>query len=84
MILYIENTTHIEDQIYNFLNTAAEFVVEKYTTKLNNILEWYTERPSYIKHILQHIDQILNDIQKKVDKLSLAINDFKKQEEYLL
>lgn len=82
IILYIVDTTNIEGQIYDASHAAAETVRVKHTTKLNNFLEWYTERPAYLKHILQHIDEIHNDIQEKVDKLSLAVSYFKKQEEY--
>lgn len=81
IILYVVRTTNIECEIDDFSHAIAETIIETYTTKLNNFLGWYTERPTHLKHILQHINEIHNDIQEKVDKLSLAMRDFKKQEE---
>lgn len=82
MILYVVNTTHVEGQIYDYIHATAETLVEKYITKLNSVLGWYTDRPTHFKYILQYIDQTHNELPGNIDKLSLSISYVKKQEEY--
>lgn len=72
---------NIERQIYANYHSPAETIVEKYNEELNTFLHGYTDRPTHLIHILEYIQQMHDEIRRKVDKLNLTISDINDQRE---